>query len=187
MLDKIFWKVSSAVSVITVFSLLAFFCVKNCQNIILFLKKVATVATLGPAFTQYWVVLSRLKSQGKQCYHFTECLHLGTLQFWSFDWEILLTNQNCRLLGCKHSFIVIGTFGFFGEFPLAFLLVTLRKSYLTFCTQSGATRSTNSPIVLIWQACSSGWNFDLLLFLSPRRTKVTTQLLKAKHATFLLQ
>ena len=103
MLDKIFWKVSSAVSVITVFSLLAFFCVKNCQNIILFLKKVATVATLGPAFTQYWVVLSRLKSQGKQCYHFTECLHLGTLQFWSFDWEILLTNQNCRLLGCKHS------------------------------------------------------------------------------------
>ena len=155
MLDKIFWKVSSAVSVITVFSLLAFFCVKNCQNIILFLKKVATVATLGPAFTQYWVVLSRLKSQGKQCYHFTECLHLGTLQFWSFDWEILLTNQNCRLLGCKHSFIVIGTFGFFGEFPLAFLLVTLRKSYLTFCTQSGATRSTERPIVLIWQACSS--------------------------------
>ena len=103
MLDKIFWKVSSAVSVITVFSLLAFFCVKNSQNIILFLKKVATVATLGPAFTQYWVVLSRLKWQGKQCYHFTECLHLDTLQFWSFDWEILLTNQNCRLLGCKHS------------------------------------------------------------------------------------
>ena len=150
MLDKIFWKVSSAVSVITVFSLLAFFCVKNCQNIILFLKKVATVATLGPAFTQYWVVLSRLKSQGKQCYHFTECLHLGTLQFWSFDWEILLTNQNCRLLGCKHSKSLV-LLAFSANFNWHFSI----KELFDFLYSKWSCQTTERPIVLIWQACSS--------------------------------